>query len=163
MMKASSIATAAAVAATLLSPIQAGAFELLQGSSPADQSRDGMITNVYVHRGPAGNFHGHVGAPGYRPGYRPGAPGYGYHPGYRPGYPGYRPGYRPPVVVAPGVGWGRPGWYRWGPGGAIAAGAAIGFVTAGAAIAFAGAPPAPGLCWYYTDPSRTQGFWDTCP
>ncbi len=27
----------------------------------------------------------------------------------------------------------------------------------------AGAPPAPGYCWYYTDPSRTQGFWDVCP
>jgi hypothetical protein len=22
---------------------------------------------------------------------------------------------------------------------------------------------APGYCWYYTDPSRTQGFWDACP
>ena len=20
----------------------------------------------------------------------------------------------------------------------------------------------PGLCWYYTDPSRRQGFWDAC-
>jgi hypothetical protein len=29
--------------------------------------------------------------------------------------------------------------------------------------AWAGAAPAPGMCWYYTDPSRTQGFWDTCP
>ena len=19
------------------------------------------------------------------------------------------------------------------------------------------------MCWYYTDPSRTQGFWDYCP
>ena len=26
----------------------------------------------------------------------------------------------------------------------------------------AGAAPAPGMCWYYTDPSRTQGFWDYC-
>jgi hypothetical protein len=25
-----------------------------------------------------------------------------------------------------------------------------------------GAAPAPGMCWYYTDPSRTQGFWDYC-
>jgi hypothetical protein len=58
-------------------------------------------------------------------------------------------------------GWARPR-YRWAPGGAIAAGAAIGVLAAGAAIAFAGQPPAPGLCWYYTDPSRTQGFWDQC-
>jgi hypothetical protein len=43
------------------------------------------------------------------------------------------------------------------------AGAAIGFVTAATAVAWAGAAPAPGMCWYYTDPSRTQGFWDYCP
>jgi hypothetical protein len=76
-------------------------------------------------------------------------------PGARPGMrPGVRPGYGPRYV--------RPA-YRWGPGGAIAAGAAIGFVAAATAVAWAGAPPAPGYCWYYTDPSRTQGFWDVCP
>jgi hypothetical protein len=65
------------------------------------------------------------------------------------------------AAVRPGgVGWARP--YRWPRGGAIAAGAAIGFVTAATAAAWAGAPPAPGMCWYYTDPSRTQGFWDYC-
>ena len=26
-----------------------------------------------------------------------------------------------------------------------------------------GSPPAPGMCWYYTDMTRTQGFWDYCP
>lgn len=51
----------------------------------------------------------------------------------------------------------------WPAGGAIAAGAALGFVTAASAAAWAGAAPAPGMCWYYTDPSRTQGFWDNCP
>jgi len=64
--------------------------------------------------------------------------------------------------VGPGR-WARPGWYRWPVGGAIAAGAAVGFVTAASAAAWAGAPPAPGMCWYYTDASRTQGFWDYCP
>jgi hypothetical protein len=58
--------------------------------------------------------------------------------------------------------WARPGWYGWPRGGAIAAGAAIGFVSAATAAAWAGAAPAPGMCWYYTDPSRTQGFWDYC-
>jgi hypothetical protein len=70
------------------------------------------------------------------------------------------------AVVRPGVvagGWVRPSRYYWRPGGAIAAGAAIGFVAAATAAAWAGAPPAPGYCWYYTDPSRTQGFWDVCP
>jgi hypothetical protein len=73
---------------------------------------------------------------------------------------------RPGVGVRPGVvagGWVRPSRYYWRPGGAIAAGAAIGFVAAATAAAWAGAPPAPGYCWYYTDPSRTQGFWDVCP
>ena len=67
-----------------------------------------------------------------------------------------------PGVVRPG-GWVRPAHYHWRPGGAIVAGAAIGFVAAATAAAWAGAPPAPGYCWYYTDPSRTQGFWDACP
>jgi hypothetical protein len=107
-----------------------------------------------VHRPP-------VNRPGHRPGYRPPV----HRPGVRP--PVHRPGVgRPvgrPVVVAPRAVWvGRPGWYRWNPGGAIAAGAAIGFVAATAAT-WAGPPPQPGLCWYYTDPSRTQGFWDACP
>ena len=77
--------------------------------------------------------------------------------------PGYRPIVRPvrPVVVAPG--WRRPGNYWWRPGAAVAAGAAIGFVSAAAAASWAGSPPAPGYCWYYTDASRTKGFWDVCP
>ena len=66
-------------------------------------------------------------------------------------------GAKPPIVG----GWARPDWYRWSPGGAIAAGAAIGFVTA--AVATWATPPQPGLCWYYTDPSQQDGFWDACP
>jgi hypothetical protein len=60
------------------------------------------------------------------------------------------------------VAWRRPGSYWWPAGGAIAAGAAIGVVTAATAAAWAGTAPAPGYCWYYTDPSRRQGFWDVC-
>ncbi|QCI69517.1 hypothetical protein E8M01_31005 [Phreatobacter stygius] len=67
-----------------------------------------------------------------------------------------------PVVVRPGR-WVRPAGYWWRPGGAIAAGAAIGFVAAATAVAWAGQPPTPNSCWYYTDPSRTRGFWDACP
>jgi hypothetical protein len=58
--------------------------------------------------------------------------------------------------------WARPGHYYWPRGGAIAAGAAIGMVTAATAAAWAGAAPGPNMCWYYTDPSRQQGFWDYC-
>ena len=72
-----------------------------------------------------------------------------------------RPGVVRPGVVRPG-GWVRPAHYYWRPGGAIAAGAAIGVVGAAAAAAWAGSPPAPGYCWYYTDPSQRQGFWDVC-
>ncbi len=75
------------------------------------------------------------------------------------GYPPAPPVSKPPVVV--GGGWARPSWYHWAPGGAIAAGAAIGFVTA--ATATWATPPQPGLCWYYTDPSQRDGFWDACP
>jgi hypothetical protein len=75
--------------------------------------------------------------------------------------------YRSTTVVRPGVGygarWARPSHYRWGPGGAIAAGAAIGFIAAAGAAAYATSPaPAPGMCWYYTDPYRRAGFWDYC-
>src|SRR5438876_275002 len=80
-------------------------------------------------------------------------------PGYRPGVPGrpVHPDVRPPVVRPP-VAWvNRPGWYRWPAGGAVTAGAALGFVSAAAAASWAGAPPQAGLCWYYTDPSRRQG------
>lgn len=61
-----------------------------------------------------------------------------------------------------GTRWVRPNRYWWPAGGAIAAGAAIGVVSAATAAAWAGPAPAPNMCWYYTDPSRTQGFWDVC-
>jgi hypothetical protein len=86
-------------------------------------------------------------------------PGGGYHGGY---HGGYRGGYHGGHNVYVG-GWRRP-TYGWGPGGAIAAGAAIGFMSAAAAAAYAtSAAPAAGLCWYYTDASGQAGFWDTCP
>jgi hypothetical protein len=74
---------------------------------------------------------------------------------------GVRPGYRPTV---PAGGWYRPQSYWWRPGAAVAAGAALGFVTAAAATSYVTSqPPAVGSCWYYTNPQRTQGFWDACP
>jgi len=162
-----------ALGLAVLSAPPVEALELVGGARPTAAIEDGLLTQVMVRYGggrpggvhrPTGGVRRPVGGayrhPGARPGYRP--PG---RPGYRPVN---RPGYRPPVgravVVAPRAVWGgRPGWYRWAPGGAIAAGAAIGFVTAAAAVSLAGAPPQAGLCWYYTDPSRTQGFWDACP
>ncbi|HME84654.1 MAG TPA: hypothetical protein VKG91_08925 [Roseiarcus sp.] len=150
-MNWSNVAKGAAIVALLGSaPLQAGAMEIVGGTSPAAQMNEGFVQTVVIVRGPHGGAVVRPGVHGYHPGYRP---GYGYHPGYRPGYPGYRPGY---------AGWARPGWYHWGPGGAIAAGAAIGVLGAAAVAAWAPPPPAPGLCWYYTDPSQRNGFWDAC-
>lgn len=73
-----------------------------------------------------------------------------------------RPGAMRPGVMRPGR-WVRPPHYWWRPGGAIAAGAALGFLLAATAAPWAGSPPAPGYCWYYTDPNGIQGFWDLCP
>jgi hypothetical protein len=74
--------------------------------------------------------------------------------------------YGRPVVGAPvarrGVVIVNPRRY-WRPGGAIAAGAAIGFVAGASAVALAGSPPRAGYCWYYTNAARTTGFWDVCP
>ena len=148
----SSLVKSACVAIALsgFSPPQAGAVEMMQGSDLAPLMSEGMISKVVmVHRGvTARGPHGGV-----------------YHRGgtYRGG--AYRGGgvYRGAGVYRGGYGgWARPGWYRWGPGGAIAAGAAIGVLAAGAAVAYAGSPPAPGLCWYYSDPSYRTGFWDAC-
>ncbi|WP_156898110.1 hypothetical protein [Methylocapsa acidiphila] len=103
--------------------------------------------------GPGGGWHGRP--PAARP--PVGRPPVGGRPPVAPPPVGRPPVGRPPVVAPPPVGaaWVRP--YYWAPG------AAIGFVTAATAAAWASAPPQPGLCWYYTDPSRRNGFWDTCP
>jgi hypothetical protein len=153
----SSLVKSACVAIALsgFSPPQAGAIEM-QGSNPTPMLNDGMISKAYIaHRGvtavgPRGGVYHRGGT--YRG-------GYGYRGGgvYRGGY-----GYRGGVYRGGYGGWARPGWYHWGPGGAIAAGAALGVLAAGAAVAYAGAPPAAGLCWYYTDPSYRAGFWDAC-
>ena len=156
-MNFSNAAKAAAIVALLGSaPLPAGAIEIAGGSSAAGYGDNGFVQEVVIVRGPHGGAYAGVPAE-----FMPIAPGIGQAitamsaiPAIARVYPGYRPGY---------AGWARPGWYHWGPGGAIAAGAAIGFVGAAAAAAWAPAPPAPGLCWYYTDPSQQSGFWDACP
>ena len=160
----SSLVKSACVAIALLgfSAPQAGAIEI-QGSNPAASLSDGLVWKAFIaHRGATavgprgGVYHrGGTAVGGYHGGaYRGGA--------YRGGDYGYHGGgvYRGAGVYRGG--WARPSWYRWGAGGAIAAGAAIGVLATGAAVAYAGQPPAPGLCWYYTDPSYRQGFWDAC-
>lgn len=76
-----------------------------------------------------------------------------------PGHPEPVLGAKPPVV---GGQWARPGWYHWPPGGAVAAGVALGFIPAATAT-WAATPPKPGLCWFYISTRQQDGFWDACP
>jgi hypothetical protein len=142
------IAAVIGMAAIAMPGTPASALSPGPGASlQAQIKKDSNVTPVYVRRGGAVSRHTVVGPRGGV-----------YHGGTAVrGGAVVRPGYR-----GGGVRWARPGWYGWPRGGAIAAGAAIGFVTAATAAAWAGAPPAAGMCWYYTDPSRTQGFWDYC-
>jgi hypothetical protein len=136
------------IALASLALLTSPASALLTGPQNAIQQQlkqDSPITEVYVRRGGGAVHRSTVVGP------RGGV----YH-----GRTAVRGG---AVVRGGGVRWARPGWYRWPAGGAIAAGAALGVVTAATAAAWAGAAPGPSLCWYYTDPGRTQGFWDACP
>jgi len=155
-----SLVKGACVAMTLgcfASP-QAGAIQVYGGANPTVLD-GGMVTKVVVVRR-GGAYHGGVYRGPHGGVYRHGGVYHGgvYHGGAY-GYRGRAYGYRAGAYG----GWARPGWYGWPAGGAIAAGAALGFVGAAAAASWAGAPPAPGLCWYYTDPGQRQGFWDACP
>ena len=158
-MKRQSVVVAIALLA--LAPLAPAPADAIPFAAPVKglEQREPLIQKVVVVRRAGG------GAVAVR---RPGGVG-------RPGWHGggaavVRPGWGGAAVVRPGWhgggvrygGWVRPSRYWWGPGGAIAAGAAIGFVTAAAAASWAGAAPGPNMCWYYTDPSRTNGFWDVC-
>jgi hypothetical protein len=59
-----------------------------------------------------------------------------------------------------GVGGGvvRP-WVRRPYFGTIVGGVALGALIA---VSVAPAAPAANLCWYWADPSQTQGYWDYC-
>lgn len=168
-MTGSNVAKGAAIALILsLAPMAAaGAMETVGGSVSGGAVNDNRTATVaqasagYRLRTRGGrdaqvnrNAHASVKTDRNVPanGRRPGLAASG------PAHPEPVPVAKPPAAVS---GWARPGWYRWTPGGAIAAGAAIGFVTA--ADATWATPPRPGLCWYYTDPSRQDGFWDDCP
>jgi hypothetical protein len=59
------------------------------------------------------------------------------------------------VVVRPYRKWNRRAYY-----GTVIGGVAIGTVLG--AAAYAATPPAPNLCWYWADPTQTQGYWDYC-
>jgi hypothetical protein len=62
------------------------------------------------------------------------------------------------VGVGVGVGPVRP-WARRPYFGTVVGGVALGTIVAATAIPVV---PAPGLCWYWTDATNTQGYWDYC-
>jgi hypothetical protein len=132
------VIAAAFLSANFAEALPIAAVQMIEGSHAIPV----MVRAGGVHAGHAGGVHGGRNV-------------------YRGGHNVYRGGHNTVVVGGRGA-WGR--GYRWAPGGAIAAGAAIGFVAAASAAAYATTrPPAPGLCWYYTDPSQRSGFWDVCP
>jgi hypothetical protein len=51
-------------------------------------------------------------------------------------------------------------WYKRPYYGTVIGGVALGTVLG--AAAYAATPPAPNLCWYWADPTQTQGYWDYC-
>ena len=79
-------------------------------------------------------------------------------------YGRHRHGYRPPGYHR----WHKHhmahrGWHRRPHYGRIIGGVALGTLLAGSAYyAYAGAPPAPGLCWYWADRYEERGYWDYC-
>jgi hypothetical protein len=152
---------------------QGQAIEVFGPSAQSANDNASLVTQVVVRHGGGGGFHGggghyhagggYHGGGAYHGGYHAGGAyhggGYGYHGGgvYHGGGYGYHGG---GVYHGGGYAWRN---YGWAPGGAIAAGAAIGFLTAASVAAWAPAAPQPGLCWYYTDASQRNGFWDACP
>jgi hypothetical protein len=58
--------------------------------------------------------------------------------------------------------WGVRGWHHRPYYGNVVAGIAIGTIIAAAAANAAPEPPGPNLCWYWTNPRHTHGYWDYC-
>ena len=115
-----------------------------------------------AYRGPmgAGAAYGPNGATAYRGPYG-GAVATGPNGGtaYRAPYPAPYPGR---AVYAPGAVYGgavvRP-WVAAPYYGAVVAGVTLGTLIAATAVP---PPPAPQLCWYWSSPVHTQGYWDYC-
>jgi hypothetical protein len=124
-------------------------IQLAQGGvAPGGAVRNPAVRGGPAVRGPAVRGGGAVvrggpvvrGAPVYRGGVV-GRPGVVYRGAY---VRGYRPWYRRPYF------------------GTIVGGIALGTILTAAVVGVPPAAPAPGLCWYWADPSQTSGYWDYC-
>lgn len=71
-----------------------------------------------------------------------------------------RPGAR--VAVTPGRRVYVKKWRHRPHYGTIIGGVVLGTVIAAAVANAAPPPPAPGLCWNWSNPSHTRGYWDYC-
>jgi hypothetical protein len=61
------------------------------------------------------------------------------------------------VVVRPVRGWAHKPYY-----GTVIGGIALGTVIAATAAGAVPVAPGPNMCWYWSDPSMTRGYWDYC-
>jgi hypothetical protein len=128
------LATAAALlAASLAAPVSA--MPLASGGFGAQSD----VLSVQLQKPPVG------GKPGVKP-------GVGVKPGPGGGHLGGGPGN--PHVGGGGGSWRNGAWVPFAIG--------LGVLGAAAAASTSGAPPRPGMCWYYNDPTRTAGHWDNC-
>ena len=74
-------------------------------------------------------------------------------------YPGR--GYGPRYYPGRGYWYHRP-WVRRPYYGTIFAGIALGTIITVAAVGVVPRRPSPELCWYWSDPSRSRGYWVYC-
>jgi hypothetical protein len=174
-MSKSRAAIAAATILVFLGAQTAGAMSVPDNLPLRASAQDGATLTLAACEGPKCKppaMHRPAGPPKRgnfkpRPPSKPRPPGRPHHPGkpipgrpnrpppgrprppphhHRP--PNYRPVYRP--------------WRNQAYFGAIFAGVTLGAIIATAANA-PPPPPSPDLCWYWSDPSFTSGYWDYCP
>ena len=66
------------------------------------------------------------------------------------------------IRVKGGKNWYVRSWRHKPYYGSVIAGVALGTLIGVTAAGIAPPPPAPNLCWYWSNPYRNQGYWDYC-
>lgn len=107
------------------------------------------------HRGGGGKHAG--GGRHHGGGHHAGRPGGGHHHGGRHNAGRHGHGRNVVVIKRPVRGWVNRPYY-----GRYVGGVALGTIIAASVIGSAPVAPAPNMCWYWTDPSQSRGYWDYC-